>query len=59
MLVTPLPRVQVIFACTPLWSTLFGSLLLREDSMGAWAWGGAAVILAATVLPAVLGDRKA
>jgi hypothetical protein len=59
MVLTRRPLAQVIFACTPLWSTLFGSMLLQEEAMGGWAWGGAAVILVATVLPAVHGARKA
>jgi drug/metabolite transporter (DMT)-like permease len=45
----PAAQAQVIFSLTPVWSALLASAFLPGESMGALAWTGAAVIIAASV----------
>jgi drug/metabolite transporter (DMT)-like permease len=45
----PAAQAQVIFSLTPVWSALLASAFLPGESMGALAWSGAAVIIAASV----------
>lgn len=55
----PAAQAQVIFSLTPVWSALLASAFLPGESMGALAWSGAAVIIAASVWVAAASSASA
>ncbi|KXZ56827.1 hypothetical protein GPECTOR_1g746 [Gonium pectorale] len=50
----PPAQAQVLFSSTPLWSALIAQLLLPGEAMGPLAWGGGAVMLAASLLASIM-----